>query len=92
MNSITTPITTPTTAQPVSYASRRLAAREEGRGLQTTAAIMAALALHMSFAVALIRSGTDAERIYAQQSVELSGTVADLGTLPAIRVVGRRAS
>jgi len=85
-------ITTPTTAQPVSYASRRSAAREEGRGLQTTAAIMAALALHMSFAVALIRSGTDAERIYAQQSVELPRTVADLGSLPAIRVVGRRAS
>lgn len=88
MNSITTTIT----AQPVSYASRLQAAREESGGLQTTAAIMAALALHMSFAVALIRSGTDAERIYAQQSVELPRTVADLGTLPAIRVVGRRAS
>ncbi|MDP3294040.1 MAG: hypothetical protein Q8M37_04770 [Nevskia sp.] len=71
--------------------TRRAESDSENRGLQMTAAIMAALALHMSFAVALIRSGTDAERIYAQRSVVQARAVADLGTLPAIRVVGRRA-
>lgn len=79
------------TAQSAQPARRREAADGESRGLRMAAAVMAALAIHMSFATALIRSGTDAERIHAAQGVELSRAVADLGTLPMIRVVGRRA-
>lgn len=84
MNSIST-------TQRVPSISRRTESDGDSRGLQMIAAVMAALALHMSFAVVLIRSGTDAERIYARQNVELARAVADLGTLPMIRVVGRRA-
>lgn len=60
--------------------------------LLRTAAIMATLALHLTFAVALIRSGTDAERMLAQQRAAQAPVVADLGSLPMITVVGRRAS
>ncbi len=77
--------------QQVPSISRRAESDGESRGLQMIAAVMAALALHMSFAVALIRSGTDAERIHARQSVAPARAVADLGSLPMIHVVGRRA-
>lgn len=65
---------------------------DDNRGLTITAAVMAALALHMSFAATLIKTGTAGERVYAQRSVDATRVVADLGSLPMINVVGRRAS
>ena len=66
-------------------------AETESRSLLVTAALTAAIALHLSFAVLLIKTGTEGERVYAQRAVEATRTVADLGTMPAIVVVGRRA-
>ena len=63
----------------------------ESRGLTLAAAAMAALALHMSFAATLIKTGTAGERVIALRAVEVTRVVADLGTLPTIHVVGRRA-
>lgn len=73
-------------------ATRNASDATESRGLTITAAVMAALALHMSFAVTLIKTGTAGERVYAQRAVEATRVVADLGSLPMITVVGRRAS
>lgn len=75
---------------------KKIAARAEHgaddhRGLTVTAAVMAALALHMSFAATLIKTGTAGERVYAQRATEAPGLIADLGSLPMIHVVGRRA-
>ncbi len=65
----------------------------EGHALPFTAALTAAVAFHLLFAVTLIRTGTDAERIYAQQArAEIGSKLADLGSLPTIHVVGRRSS
>jgi len=62
------------------------------RWLLRSAVVSAGLALHLMFAVVLVRAGTDAERIAARQQAELIRAVADLGTLPTIHVIGRRAS
>ncbi len=64
----------------------------ESRSLVITAAVMAAVALHLSFAATLIKTGTAGERVHAQRAVAATRLVADLGTLPMINVVGRRAS
>ncbi|MCX7072302.1 MAG: hypothetical protein NTW01_15085 [Gammaproteobacteria bacterium] len=63
----------------------------ESRSLTLAAAAMAAVALHLSFAVALIKTGTAGERLHALRAVEANRAVADLGSLPMITVVGRRA-
>ena len=72
-------------------ANRAATGADESRGLTVTAAVMAALALHMSFAATLIRTGTAGERVYAQRAIEAPRLIADLGSLPMIHVVGRRA-
>lgn len=72
-------------------ATRAADGADESRGLTITAAVMAALALHVSFAVTLIKAGTAGERVYAQRAVEAPRVVADLGSLPMIHVIGRRA-
>lgn len=72
-------------------AIRRHSDATESRSLTITAAAMAALALHLSFAVTLIKTGTAGERLHAQQAAEAAPVVADLGRLPMITVIGRRA-
>lgn len=69
----------------------RLTSHGENPSLLYTAALTAAIAFHLSFALALIKVGTDGENIYASQNAAPARLVADLGTLPTIHVYGRRA-
>lgn len=64
---------------------------DDQRSLTFVAAAMAALALHLSFATTLIKTGTAGERMHARGAAHAVRLVADLGTLPTITVVGRRA-
>lgn len=72
------------------HTSRHVHDATESRSLTLIAAATAALALHLSFAVTLIKTGTAGERLHAQRAAEAVSTVADLGRLPTITVVGRR--
>ncbi|HET7797716.1 hypothetical protein [Nevskia sp.] len=69
----------------------RLTSHGENPILLYAAAVTAAVAFHMSFALALIKAGTDGENVYASQDAAPARLVADLGTLPTIHVYGRRA-